>query len=256
MSISESALPGRPAPGDEQLRPSEGQVAILAGNSRLAVGEDGSILVEAQRNAFEAAMRFAAEVRSRTGELPPISIAFDHKGVFRQHFLAGGLTNSQRRNPRLSQLRPEIVDVFESIARRHEIATDAILAIHEDSARTHLDHVLRTENVSNAIRHRMLADAGEDEKANSSCSLSGGRGPKVTCAAITREYFVKAAQARTTSASLLEVFFENSAWSQVLAYVRGLQMTHLLGSKNAIRLNLVDADGILHQGNIIEGHLK
>jgi hypothetical protein len=240
-----------PRPSSDAIAADRLKIAILAGNSRLATAADGSIYVEPQLRAFEAALRCARDTYADTGVLPPISIAFDHKGVFRQHFLVRGLTNSQKRNPRLSQLRPEVLNVFAPILELYGIIAENIFIIHEDSARTHIAHILQTTEISAAIRRRMLADAGEDEKTNASCALTATHGPKLTCAAITREYFVKATRDSGTSNVLLEVFFEKAPWSQALAYVRGLQMTHLLGARNAIRLNSIDEDGTMYSSSII-----
>ena len=242
---------GKSSPADT-IALAQSRVAILAGNSRLAVAADGSIHIEPQLKAFDAALRLAHNKRANTGVLPPISVAFDHKGVFRQHFLMPGLTNSQKRNPRLSQLRLEIQKVFAPMMERHEILADDIFVIHEDSARSHIAHVLGTTNIPAAIRRRMLADSSEDEKSNTSCALAAAGGPKLTCAAITREYFVKATQVGPAGKVVLEVFFEDAVWSRALAYVRGLQMTHLLGARDLIRLNLVDETGVTHSGNIID----
>jgi hypothetical protein len=75
--------------------------------------------------------------------------------------------------------------------------------------------------------------------------------PRITCAAITSAYFRAACSTARESETLLEVFFEDTPWSRVLAYVRGLQLSHALGSAGSIRLNLVDSDGTVQRGEII-----
>lgn len=223
------------------------EVSILAGNSRLEIDDDGAVKVEAQLQAFKAGLVYADEIRRHTGQLPPISVAFDHKGVFRRQFLREGLTNSQKRNPRLCHLRTEIIDVFGPVADSLAISLDHILVIHEDSARTHAEHVLNTVPLPAALRHRMAVSAPE----HATCGASAGA--KITCAAITSEYFCKAAQVDNTPLPVqvvLEVFFESAPWSEVLAYVRGLQLAHALGKKFGVRLNLVGADGAVHKGEL------
>lgn len=222
--------------------------SILAGNSRLDVGADASIKVEAQILAFKNGLLHAHDIRRETGSLPFVSIAFDHKGIFRRHFLRDGLSNSQKRNPRLSHLRQEIVEVFKPSADELDIPIDHILVIHEDSARTHAEHLLSTMPMPEAVRHRMAASPVDAPV----CGVSGGG--KITCAAITSEYFCKAAGADDTSAfeqAVLDVYFELSPWSEVSVYVRGLQLAHALGMKFGIRLNLVTPDGMVQRGELI-----
>ncbi|WP_233842706.1 hypothetical protein [Dyella sp. 2HG41-7] len=223
-------------------------INILAGNSRLDIDAAGAIRIEAQLQAFRAALIYADDLRRQTGKLPPVSIAFDHKGVFRRQFLRDGLSNSQKRNPRLCHLRTEIVDVFGPIAEALNIPTEHILVIHEDSARTHADHMLNTVPLSADVRHRMVVAAAD----RPTCGAPSNS--KITCAAITSEYFCKAIEADDESLEtqpVLEVFFEASPWSEVLAYVRGLQLTHALGMRFGIRLNLVTPEGTLRKGQVV-----
>lgn len=224
------------------------RISILAGNSRLDIGDDGAVKIEAQMQAFQAGLIHANDIRRQTGNLPPISMAFDHKGVFRRQFLRDGLSNSQKRNPRLCHLRTEIIDTFGPSADELSIPNEHILAIHEDSARTHAEHLLSTMSMSAEVRHRMVAATSE----RPTCAASSSS--KITCAAITSEYFCKAVDAghsSSTTPALLEVFFEASPWSEVLAYVRGLQLTHALGMRFGIRLNLVTPTGAVQKGEIV-----
>jgi hypothetical protein len=223
-------------------------VSILAGNSRLDIGSDGLIKIEAQLQAFRAALLHANQVRHQSGSFPPISIAFDHKGIFRRQFLRDGLSNSQKRNPRLCHLLPEIIAIFGPLADELHIPHEHILIIHEDSARTHAEHLLSTQPIPAEVRHRMVTATTE----RSTCGIANGS--KLTCAAITSEYFCKAVDADgspSATQALLEVFFEASPWSEVLAYVRGLQLTHALGMRFDIRLNLVTAAGAVRRGEIV-----
>lgn len=224
------------------------QISILAGNSRLDIGGDGLIKIEAQLQAFRAALVYANQLRHQIGKLPPVSIAFDHKGIFRRQFLRDGLSNSQKRNPRLCHLRPEIINVFGPLADGLNIPHDHILIIHEDSARTHAEHLLSTQPIPAEVRHRMVTATTE----RSACGISNSS--KLTCAAITSEYFCKAVDAEgspSATQALLEVFFEASPWSEVLAYVRGLQLTHALGMRFDIRLNLVTPAGAVRRGEVV-----
>lgn len=228
-------------------------VSILAGNSRLDIGDDGSIKVEAQSRAFQAGLMRAHEIRRQSGRLPPISIAFDHRGVFRRQFLRDGLSNSQKRNPRLCHLHSDIIDTFGPPAHELGIPLEHILVIHEDSARTHAEHMLSTMPLPAEVRHRMVVAATE----HPACGASSAA--KITCAAITSEYFCKAADAvgaPSPAPALLDVFFEASPWSEVLAYVRGLQLTHALGMRFGIRLNLVTPAGTVQRGEIVHADRK
>ncbi|WP_312681702.1 hypothetical protein [Stenotrophomonas chelatiphaga] len=229
-------------PGVPPHRP--GGVGILAGNSRVSLDSDGVIEVQAQLRAFDAALALARGYREAGLPMPRVSVAFDHRGIFRTQFLDDGLSNSQKRRPRLSHLHPAIRTVFEPAATRHQIALGDIHAIREDSARQHLSHTLALGGVPERLVRSMLAGiteppAGEDPQVPTQ---------RLTCAAITTEYFARAAGDAASGTTLLEVFFEDSAWSGRLAYGRGLQLCHLLGSTSTIRLNLVSDCGVVSQG--------
>jgi hypothetical protein len=218
-------------------------ISILAGNSRVDRNDDGDIIVQAQLHAFDAALRFTRQCLDNGMPQPGLSVAFDHRGIFRLQFLDENLSNAQKRRPRLSQLHPSIRRIFQPVADKYRIALSDIHAIHEDSARQHLIHTLAREDIPERLTRRMLTDpsptnAGEHQEVP---------GRKLTCAAITKEYFERAAGDNT----LLEVFFEDSDWSDCLAYVRGIQLSHLLGVPAAIRLNLVNDAGEVSQGDRI-----
>lgn len=226
---------------------------ILAGNSRIELDQDGNIKVEAQIHAFEAGLAAANYISTQLHQAPLISIAFDHKGVFRKQFLKEGLTNNQQRNPKLSDLKDEAIVAFQSVAHKYNIPLNHILVIHEDSARTHISHILETVDLSPEIKNRVITD-GQQPEIKSSCSTENNKGAKITCAAISSEYFRKAAnKAKTDQESdiVLDVYFEDDPWSRVLAYIRGLQLSHSLGTSVGIRLNLVDKTGEVFQGEIV-----
>ena len=226
-------------------------VSVFAGNSRVYLDENSDIVVEAQLKAFDAALRFARQRLDDHGELPRLSVAFDHRGIFRLQFLAEGLSHGQKRHPRLSHLAPSIQQVFLPIAEKHRIALGEIRAIHEDSARQHLVHILATGDIPQMLKRRMVTDTAADEKSPSPDAHHDAPAQKLTCSAITKEYFESAAGQHREHGTVLEVFFEDSAWSRSLAYVRGLQLSHLLGVRADIRLNLVDQAGAVSKGELI-----
>jgi hypothetical protein len=226
----------------------------LAGNSRVECTGEPEVVVEAQLKAFEAGLVYADKIRARTGVLPKVSVAFDHKGVFRRQFLAGNLTNSQKRNPTLAQLRSEVVEIFLPAAQKWHIPLAEIFAIHEDSARTRIEHLVKTTTLAPAIARRLvvLSDAAQAESSSvAEADAGGGCGSKVTCAAVTSEYFRKAASHGSDVQHVLEVFFEDAPWSRALAYVRGLQLSQILGAEFGIRLNVIGPDGEAHRGDLI-----
>ncbi len=225
-------------------------VSVLAGNSRVHRDENSDIVIEAQLKAFDAALRFARQRLDEHGQLPRLSVAFDHRGIFRLQFLAKNLSHGQKRHPRLSHLAPSIQQVFLPLAEEHRIPLSEIRAIHEDSARQHLVHTLATVGVPEMIKRRMLTDM-PDEKSRPDDTGHEAPVQKLTCAAITKEYFESAAGEQRQQGTVLEVFFEDSAWSRSLAYVRGLQLSHLLGVRADIRLNLVDEAGTVSKGELI-----
>ncbi|MDC9604100.1 hypothetical protein [Xenorhabdus griffiniae] len=226
----------------------ETNISILAGNSRVYLDQKDKIVVEAQLKAFEAALLLAKKIQDKCGQLPRISIAFDHRGIFRLQFLTDNLSNSQKRNPRLSQLHASIVNVFLPVAEKYQIPLSEIRVIHEDSARQHLVHILASEEIPEKLKQRMVSKSTSDSKPSMSDVSYEEPTEKLTCAAITKEYFEKAAGGNTDT--LLEVFFEDCVWSRALAYVRGLQLSHMLGVSSAIRLNLVSETGDVSQGDI------
>lgn len=102
-------------------------VSVLAGNSRVHLDENLSIVIEAQLKAFDAALRFARQ--------------------------------------RLSHLAPSIQQVFLPIAEKHGISLSDIRAIHEDSARQHLVHTLAAGDIPQMLKRRMVTDTPADEKS-------------------------------------------------------------------------------------------
>ncbi len=229
----------------------ETNVSILAGNSRVYLNKDSEIVVEAQLKAFEAALMFAKRSQDECGQLPRISVAFDHHGIFRLQFLIENLTNSQKRNPRLSHLHASIRNIFLPVTEKYQIPLSEIRVIHEDSARQHLVHTLDSGEIPEIITRRMVSKNLADGKPPTSDASYEEPTQKLTCAAITKEYFEKAAGDHKGSDAILEVFFEDCAWSRALAYVRGLQLSHMLGVSTAIRLNLVNEEGEVSKGDVV-----
>jgi hypothetical protein len=221
-------------------------VAILAGNSRVSLGDD-TLCVQPQLAAFRAGLVRAKEISGGNTPLPDIAVAFDHCGVFRKQFLRSGLTNSQQRHPVLSQLRGELIDVFEPIAIEIGIPLSKILVVHEDSARTHASHLIRQGNLPHSLIQFMRAGDENDSEVSTpdeagnvrGCSLN--RGPngseRVTCAAVTAEYFSSSLSRR---ANKLEVYYEDDPWSQSSVYVRGAVLLSALGNSARIELHLID----------------
>ncbi len=223
-------------------------IGILAGNSRVYLDNNGMVAIEAQLNAFDAALRLTRQSLDSGNLLPKLSVAFDHLGIFRLQFLTENLSNAQKRRPRLSHLHPLIQQVFLPIAEKYQIDLSDIRAIHEDSARQHLVHILATQDIPERLTRRMLTGAASRPNGDTHNETPT---QKLTCAAITKEYFERAASDHQDPQAVLEVFFENSPWSRSLAYVRGLQLSHLLGVPAAIRLNLVNEVGEVSRGEKI-----
>lgn len=221
--------------GEQAIPP----VAVLAGNSRVCVDEVGRVIVEAQEQAFQAGVRRALEHR-RSGATARIALALDHRGVFRKRFLREGLPQSRKRRPRLCDLRAEVADIFLGLAAAVGVSGTDIEVLHEDSARTHMEHLLINKQVPAALVGRLGAFGDDDDER-----------PKVTCAAVTAEYYRAAAGIRGGFAgtdSSLEVFIEDDGWSQVPTYLRGVALAHALGLQARIKLFLVSKDGVVHGG--------
>jgi hypothetical protein len=167
--------------------------------------------------------------------------------VFRKQFLANGLTNSQKQHPRLSQLRHEIVNILAPIAAEFGISMTDIGAIHEDSARTHASHTLKMNNLPvDVIRIMEVKNTDlDDEDTEPHLTCAAGSNSRVTCAAVTSEYFMRS---MTVESEVLEVFIENDLWSQINVYVRGATLVERMGSTARIRLHLVDKNGRVFGG--------
>lgn len=230
----------------------QGHVAILAGNSRVAMDTRGKITVEPQLQAFRAALSMARQFNDAS--VPHrVSLALDHKGIFRKQFLKDGLSNSAKRNPRLSQLKDEVVEVFAPITKEIDIPLESVFIIHEDSARTHASHLVQSGQCPGHLIRWMTVkpqDEDEDEDAGTgSCGLGTGNCSygtrdvdRVTCAAVTAEYYAKAMIA-DHEVQGLEVFIEDDPWSSVGVFVRGAALLSALGSPVPLHLNLVQKDG-------------
>lgn len=226
-------------------------VAILLGNSRVA-RDNGRIEVQAQLQAFVAGLQCATHYREVTGALPRLSLAIDHKGVFRRQFVAPGLSQSATRHPRLSQLDPAIVEVFAPVARAAGIEPDHIHVLHEDSARTHALHT--SEKMGGDGRRKWIAVANPVLRCGVTCAMrpeSDEVSEHVTCAAVTREYYLSSLREMDPGSSALEVFIEDDPWSLVSVYVRGAALAGALGDRFAIRLHLVGK-----QGGVVAGKLR
>lgn len=74
-------------------------IGILAGNSRVYLDNNGMVAIEAQLNAFDAALRLARQSLDSGNLLPKLSVAFDHLGIFRLQFLTENLSNAQKTPP-------------------------------------------------------------------------------------------------------------------------------------------------------------
>jgi hypothetical protein len=230
----------------------QGHVAILAGNSRVAMDVHGHIVVEPQLQAFRAAISLAVQCND-AGVPCRVSLALDHKGIFRKQFLKDGLSNSAKRNPRLSQLKSEIVEVFAPIMVGTGVPLESVFIIHEDSARTHASHLVQSgECPSHLTRWMTVKPQNEDEDEDAgagSCGIGTGNCSygtrdvdRVTCAAVTAEYYAKALSA-DHHAQRLEVFIENDPWSSIGVFVRGAALLNAMGSTVPLHLNLVQKDG-------------
>lgn len=110
----------------------ERTISIMAGNPRVEVHGDGSIVLDPHLEAFDAALRLATETRDHIGG---IYVAFDHIGRFRDHFVRSDISARSRRKPILSDCVPEITEIYRPLADRHGIPLENIGIITEESAR-------------------------------------------------------------------------------------------------------------------------
>jgi hypothetical protein len=71
-------------------------ISVLAANSRVYLGDNSDIVVEPQLKAFDAALQFARQRLDNGDQLPRLSVAFDHHGIFRLQFLVKNLSHGQK----------------------------------------------------------------------------------------------------------------------------------------------------------------
>jgi len=224
---------------------------FLAGNSRVSI-EDKFPVVEPQLLAFRAAVNDANRRKEQFGTDIFVSVAFDHKGVFRKQFLKNGLPNSRKRHPKLTDLLPQFSGPFIESASQLGFDAASISALHEDSAKTHISYLTSNDLVPDSIKARMVASESSDEHGDS-CEIG-----KTTCASITAEYYRSAVRpvSHVAGASLLEVYIELDPWSVPAIYGRGIALAHRLGISAAIRLNIVSKSGAIASGAIAPPHMN
>ena len=213
--------------------------SILAGNSRVYLDPDtGHLTVEPQLAAFRAGIRRAVEISNETGALPQVSVAFDHMGIFSKQFLGDGLTNSQKRRPKVSQLRSEIVEVFQKAADDIGIALSSVKAIHEDAARDHASRMTDRDDFPKDLLDVFLRklNPGEEDKIEIFKQSGDHYVRRVTCAAITTEYFKSSAG----TAETLEVFIEDDGWTKEALYKRGAGLMSRIGHPLDVKLFMVN----------------
>ncbi len=218
---------------------------LLAGNSRISCDNNVPIL-EPQLAAFGAAVRHATRLEALRGCNVNVSVAFDHKGVFRKQFLRDGLSNSRKRHPRLIDLLPEFSFPFVDIANKIGFSAERIFVLHEDSAKTHIEHLTSNALVSESMAVKMIVETAVG--SGNACGIG-----KATCAAITAEYYraaLRAASSDNDENAILEVYIESDPWTLPATYVRGVTLAHKLKIRAGIRLNLVTRDGQVTSGTI------
>lgn len=236
-------------------------VSFLAGNSRVERLEDGTIKIQPELAAFQAALERARQIHPE--RLGTVAVAFDHRGIFRKQFLVTGLSNKEKRNPHLHQIHPAIRAVFAPVAEAARFRLDRVMVIHEDSARSHLDFLYRTNRLPDHEKPHIF-DRYEYscEKEAKICGVPGESGPRLGCAAITWQYYWKASgevggplpQLAASPAQpdhLLEVFIEQDPWCQPEAYTSGVLIAQRLGPRVTFRLNAVSKTGKVHSGEIL-----
>lgn len=121
---------------------------------------EGKLKVDAQIMAFEEAMKVVAECRTKIAK---IGIAFDHMGLFRKQFVDNtlGLTRKRLKHLKLSDLKPEIREAYESIAAKYGVALNEISVISEDICRARVVNKLGSQINRNAFVERNLECSGE-----------------------------------------------------------------------------------------------
>jgi len=231
-------------------------VAIIAGNSRVDLQPKSELLsVEPQIFAFRAGLALSQQY-SQAGIQSVVSLAMDHKGVFRKSFLCEGLSNSAKRNPRLSQLHPEVARVFTQETGSHGPSAQSIRIMAEDSARTHALHVVNSGLCPSYLKRWMTVPSDSPPKSTpaGTCGALGktcGNGSsspseRVTCAAVTAEYYAKAL--KLANADTLEVCIQNDPWTKLSVFIRGAALLRAMGSQATIRLHCALPSGEVWTG--------
>lgn len=164
--------------------------SIFAGNPRVSVQSDGTVLTETQPSAFRKAMAMAAAIRKDTKQLPYICLGFDHAGSFTT-FTKDDLSRSRQKRPRsLQDLKDEIIKHFAETADYHDISLGDIDIIREGAV---------ISQARGKIASGKIADTG------------------IHCEVIGTEFLHAAA--KRSNPDQLVIFNENKPWSETAIFV-------------------------------------
>ncbi len=115
------------------------KIAILAGNPRVGLDKNGGLLIDPQLEAFEEALKIAADCRD---QIAKIVVLFDHRRGFKKRFVDETLEFASKKQKKkafdhlkMSHLLPEIRNVYEGLAQKYGVALDQINVLSEDMCR-------------------------------------------------------------------------------------------------------------------------
>ncbi len=95
-------------------------LAIMAGNPKVELLDNGDVSIDSQLLAFEAAMKIVQKCRN---QVKKIAVVFDHKGLFRDQFFDKTVSYPSKKaiyhakkHLRLSALHPTIQETYKEVA--------------------------------------------------------------------------------------------------------------------------------------------
>lgn len=114
------------------IETNERMISVMAGNPKVEAFTDGSIKLEPQLEAFEAALRLVSETREKIGK---IYVTFDHIGRFNKSFIRKDVSREGKRKPSLADCIPEITETYRPLTDSYGVMMENIGILTEEYAR-------------------------------------------------------------------------------------------------------------------------
>lgn len=252
------------------------KIAILAGNPRVGLDKKGDLLIDPQLEAFEEALKIAADCRDQVAK---IVILFDHRRVFKKRFVDATLEFPSKKQKKrafdhlkLSHLLPQIRRVYEEAAQKYGVELNQINVLSEDLCR--LD-IFRRMEASVELRKLATSEREQMYSREKSCSAEGGcvgsdweedvddqeipelSSERISCPGIAAAAIAYLAKGLKQDDKIITCWQYDKRRVNSRNVIVGTQMArHLLGVDNPIEVRYVHwpvaADGTLAPATIVK----